>query len=1247
MAFRYGETEHSAPTVSSSSARPSTAMPRLLRPPVFADVEQTLLARQLWSILLALCGIVPVLILCEQVLLPANSGRWITIAASMEGTSLALLVLVKLGRPRLAAGLTLTAFWAILTIQGWTGGGVRSPAVMAYLILVPIAGLLFGRLGILATGVACGASSLGFLVAEQAGLLPASEVYHTAVSVWVILVCMIASFVIVQQLAAAGTEYVRRELGEGQARRQAAEAALRTTEERLAAVFDAVREAVFIHDGATGRIIDVNRSACELYGYDRAGMLQLSPESGSAGVPPYSAGEALQWLQRARTEGPQLYEWQARHRTGRLFWVEINLRLARLQEQECFVATARDITERKGTTDALRATEQRLREIIEHSTNLFYLHTPDHVLRYVSPQSRTVFDCEPEEAMVRWTEFLSEHPGNAIGMERTQRALDTGQPQAPYELQLRTKKGRTIWVEVHEAPVVKKGKVVAVVGSLTDITEKKHAEEALAQERDLVARLVETSPAGIIVVQRTGQIVFANEQAERVLGLSRSAIAQRQYNDPEWHITDADGHPVTEEALPFRRVCDSGRPIADIQQAIAWPDGRRVLLSINAAPLFDAGGEVEAMVATVEDVTERVRTETALRESEERLRSITDHAPFGAHLYELRPDDRLVFCGANQSADVMLHLDHRTLIGREITEAFPGLAGTEIPPTYRSVVTTGQPYHVAQVNYDEGGIAGAFDVHAIPIGHRRLVVFFADITERQRAETALRLSEERYRMLFNAGNDGIFAHGFRPDGQPDCFTQVNDIACQMLGYSRAELLSRTPPDLNAPAAATHAQGIVRQLQSERHALFEMEIVAKDGRPIPVEINSRVVEVGGAPTVLSVVRDITARKRLEEQLRQSQKMEVFGQLAGGVAHDFNNLLVAIIGNAELLLGEAALSNRAREQIEQMHDAGRRAAALTRQLLLFSRKQKPQFVRTDLNVVVTNHVKLLRRIIGEDVNLTLEFTPSALPLQADVNMLEQVVMNLAVNARDAMPRGGVLTLTTRRIVLAAAAAAHCGCPPGTYAALLVRDTGEGISAELQQRIFEPFFTTKAAGKGTGLGLSTVLAIVQQHQGGITVASEGGHGAEFAIYFPLASETGGLATGARNDEAPRPARQTATILVVEDDDSVRVIIEHALRIYGYRPLCVRSAAEALARLTGEGPPIDAVLTDVVMPGGMSGGQLSEEIARRWPSLPVLLMSGYAKELDRTDARILQKPFTIAQLLATVQEALAPRRPAPPPAR
>ena len=289
-------------------------------------------------------------------------------------------------------------------------------------------------------------------------------------------------------------------------------------------------------------------------------------------------------------------------------------------------------------------------------------------------------------------------------------------------------------------------------------------------------------------------------------------------------------------------------------------------------------------------------------------------------------------------------------------------------------------------------------------------------------------------------------------------------------------------------------------------------------------------------------------------------------------------------------------------------------------------------------MANHVKLLRRIIGEDINLVVEFAPAALPVQADINMLEQVVMNLVVNARDAMPRGGRLSLSTRQTALDEVAASRAGCPPGPYALLEVRDTGVGIPPAVLARIFEPFFTTKPAGKGTGLGLSTVQAILQQHRGGVLVSSETGRGTEFVVLLPLAQdpapESGQPAAGCVSNNSGH----NATLLVVEDDESVRTIIEHTLRRAGYRTLLARNGAEGLERLASPAT-IDAVLSDVVMPGGLSGTQLAAEAARRRPGMPVLLMSGFARDLGETDTRILQKPFTMAELLDVVHQTLAGR--------
>jgi PAS domain S-box-containing protein len=741
--------------------------------------------------------------------------------------------------------------------------------------------------------------------------------------------------------------------------------------------------------------------------------------------------------------------------------------------------------------------------IVEHSTNLFFLHTPDNQLRYVSPQSLPMIGYRPEEAMRNWTELLTDHPANAIGIQRTEQALRTGQPQPHYELQLRTKSGRLIWVEVREAPVVVNGETVAIAGSLTDITA-------------------------------------------------------------------------------------------------------------------------------------RVAAEAAARASDQRLRSIADHAPFGAHIYTLTADDRLILEGANHPADRILHIDHRTLFGKDIEEAFPGLKGTDIPTTYRRIAREGGPVHFEQVSYDKDQIQGVFDVHALQSGPGRMIVFFSDITEQRRSEAALRASEERFRSLFNAGNDAVFVHRLADRGSGR-FTEVNDVACRMLGYTREELGTLGPAGIHAPDAAQILDTAFDRLDRDRHALFESTLVTKSRERLPVEISARVFDFAQVPTVISVVRDIAERKRLEEQLRHSQKMEVFGQLASGVAHDFNNLLVVINGNTEMLLQERGLDAALREPVEQVHEAGTRAAALTRQLLLFSRRQKPQTQQADLAVIVGNLVKLLRRVIGEHINLNLEFAPTPLPVLVDVNMIEQVLMNLAVNARDAMPRGGLLTIRTHTGTLAEPEAARLGCRPGPYAVLRVRDNGSGIPPEIQPKIFDPFFTTKETGKGTGLGLSTVLAILQQHEGGIAFTSEPDKGTEFTAYLPLAGAPSGLADPDAAKAAVAAVGRKATILLVEDEEGVRRTAARVLRVHGLTVEEARSGREALERLPSLAGRIDLVLSDIVMPGGVDGLALAREIARRWPELPVVLMTGYTRDTEQVDRPLLHKPFTIDSLMEAVRSALS----------
>jgi PAS domain S-box-containing protein len=463
---------------------------------------------------------------------------------------------------------------------------------------------------------------------------------------------------------------------------------------------------------------------------------------------------------------------------------------------------------------------------------------------------------------------------------------------------------------------------------------------------------------------------------------------------------------------------------------------------------------------------------------------------------------------------------------------------------------------------------------------------------------------------------------------------------EITGTPRAEAIGADPrrfvrhEDAFAPgmwSALARGEPWTRRSTERRRdgAAYEQEVTVSTVRGLP----------GAALGYVAVLRDTTKEVALEAQFRQAQKMEAVGRLAGGVAHDFNNLLTAILGYSQILLGELAREAPMRAELEQIFDAGRRAAALTKQLLAFSRKQVLEPRVLDLNALVRDMDSMLRRLIGEDVELVIDLAPALAAVRADPGQTEQVVMNLAVNARDAMPRGGRLTIATANAALDEARAAELGARPGAWVTLAVLDTGSGMDAETRRHLFEPFFTTKAPGKGTGLGLSTVYGIVEQSGGRIAVESEPGRGSAFTIFLPAAE-------GAPAPAEPRPAppctaRGTETILVVEDEDAVRELARRTLAAAGYAVLAARHGPEAIVACERHEGPIHLLLTDVVMPH-MSGGELAERLAALRPHMKVLFMSGYSESGSFTRRMLerpggfLGKPFTAEALAARVREVL-----------
>jgi two-component system, cell cycle sensor histidine kinase and response regulator CckA len=525
-----------------------------------------------------------------------------------------------------------------------------------------------------------------------------------------------------------------------------------------------------------------------------------------------------------------------------------------------------------------------------------------------------------------------------------------------------------------------------------------------------------------------------------------------------------------------------------------------------------------------------------------------------------------------------------------------------------------------------------------------------DVTDWRRADEALRESEHRTRLIIDTALDAVITM--------DAAGRITDWNTQaeiIFGWSREGVLGQRMAETIIPLKhrKAHEKGLQRFLETGVKTVsnqrIEITALRRDGTEFPVELAISPARLGTDWTFSAFVRDLTEQKKaaeallvVEAQLRQASKMEAVGQLAGGVAHDFNNLLTAIMSYSAMLLDRIELDDPNRDDVREIIGAADRAAGLTRQLLAFSRKQVMQPRVININVVINDLENMLRRLIGEDIELHTSLDPRVARINADPGQLEQVLMNLIVNARDAMPKGGRLSIGTSNAALSAGSKGALHAASGDYVMLAVSDTGTGMTPDVQQRLFDPFFTTKEQGRGTGLGLSTVYGIVQQSGGEICVSSEPGVGTTFNVYFPRLIPTEDEHREDTNRREIPKGRET--VLLVEDDASLRTLAVRVLKNYGYEVLVASSGREALAIALQLQTHIDVVISDVVMPG-MNGRQLVEKLFEIRPQMPALLMSGYADDdilrrgVMRGDTAFLQKPFTPEQLARKLRGVLDTR--------
>jgi two-component system, cell cycle sensor histidine kinase and response regulator CckA len=764
----------------------------------------------------------------------------------------------------------------------------------------------------------------------------------------------------------------------------------------------------------------------------------------------------------------------------------------------------------------------------------------------------------------------------------------------------------------------------------------------------LLRAALEHSFEAVALLDATGAITYASPGATRLLGYSAEALVG----------THAFGfvHPddITGAQQLFVRLLEQpGTPVAAEVRCRHKDGSYRRVEAVGVNRLSDPA--VGAIVANYRDATEERSAQEALQAAHERLQrseatfaKAQEIAQLGSWEIDLVDPADMDRNPLRWSDEVYRIFGHAPGVFPPSNEAFyravPPDDRPRIEEAMRRFLDANEPYRIEHRVVRPDGSERIVQEHAVlerdPAGRPlRVVGTVLDITERTHAEEALRLSEERYRSLVDGVRDMIFA--LSPIGD---ITALNPAFEAITGFPTTEWVGRPFEALiHAEDVPLALELFGRVLRGEARPTNEFRIRTAAGQYRVGEFSvSAQHRQGRLVGILGIGRDVTERLSLEQQLRQAQKMEAVGRLAGGIAHDFNNILTAITGHADLLLQDLGASDPRREDVEEIRRSGERAASLTRQLLAFSRQQVLQPKVVDLNALVMDMDKLLRRLIGEDIELATVLDPALGRVRADPGQLEQVIANLAVNARDAMPQGGKLTLETRNVDLDQGyAVRHSMVQPGPYALLAVSDTGIGMDAETQSHIFEPFFTTKPRGQGTGLGLATVYGIVKQSGGFIWVYSEPAHGATFKIYVPRVdapAESAAAAPAAASADVPGGSE---TILLAEDEPAVRAVARQGLERRGYTVLVASSGSEALALAQQLGATINLLVTDVVMPG-MSGRDLAERLAAQRPGVRVLYISGYTDNaivrhgiLDPGLA-YLQKPFHPDALARKVREVL-----------
>lgn len=909
-------------------------------------------------------------------------------------------------------------------------------------------------------------------------------------------------------------------------------------------------------------------------------------------------------------------------------------------ESTGIVLNLRDLREHKRAEDKVKASEELYSHIVESmSDGILVLDREFHYL-YWNRAMEKIFNVAREQlvgtAKLPWELFPHL---KREGVDKLMRQAMQGKPTKKENIPYTLPDGRSgytdeIYIPLKDAT----GDIRGILGVIRDTTEQNRAQKIIQQQNQFLLSTIDslTHPFYVIDV-RNYQIVLANAaaQLEKANGKSTCYALTHKRNVPCNYAG---------ELCPLEIIKRTHKPVK-VEHVHYDKHSLKRFFEVHGYPIFDEKMNLMQIIEYNLDVTERKQAETKLRESEERFRRFFEEDLSGDFI--TTPQGKLLACNAA----------YAHMLGfNSVEEALQ----TDVYEVYTSRKERNDYLRLLKkkkklINYERelvrkdgtkiwvvANVNGQFDTHGELIEIRGYIF---DITERRRAEKALKESERRFRDLFENSPDAIFVQDLAGN-----VLDVNPAGCALHGYTREELIGKNAAELVPPNVRGAAKYNLQSAFASKPGYLEGASLTIDGKVIPSEIRASKINYGGRSAHLLIVRDISERKRLEDQLQQAQKMETIGTLAGGIAHDFNNLLTVILGNAEFALQDVRPGEPIYDDLTKIEKAAEQAGALVSQLLTFSRQSVLDLKFLNLNDIVEETLKMLKRVISENIELSTKLAENLHLVKADPSQMQQVLMNLSVNARDAMPQGGKLTIATRNIKFDEVlpmiesqfeSLQEFNTPNQQFVELVVEDSGSGMDEKIQGRIFEPFFTTKKVGKGTGLGLSVVYGIVKQHKGMLHVSSQPNKGTTFKIYLPAISKAD-LNKRARKKTAAIP-RGSETILVVEDDRSVKNVCVRILNKLGYQVLTAENGLQAIKIFQSNHEKIDLVLMDVVMPE-LSGPDTYLRLQTIKPDLPVIFVTGYdvhdemdeASRIDMKNAAVLQKPYTKRVLANRIRKLL-----------